>query len=62
MVLELATYNRLYRAIVDILDQDLINVVATVEMLMNKQIYSDSFLKVYSGANEVLFWRINRRF
>ncbi len=35
-------------AIVDVLDQDLMNVVATAEMLMNKQIYSDSFLKVYS--------------
>jgi 5-methyltetrahydrofolate corrinoid/iron sulfur protein methyltransferase len=34
-------------AIVDVLDQDLMNVVATSEMLMNKQIYSDSFLKVY---------------
>ena len=38
-------------AIVDVLDHDLMNVVATAEMLMNKQIYSDSFLKVYSGAN-----------
>ncbi|UCG56037.1 MAG: dihydropteroate synthase [Phycisphaerales bacterium] len=37
-------------AIVDVLDQDLMNVVATSEMLMNKQIYSDSFLKVYSGG------------
>ena len=34
-------------AIVDVLDQPLMNVVATSEMLMNKQIYSDSFLKVY---------------
>jgi 5-methyltetrahydrofolate corrinoid/iron sulfur protein methyltransferase len=34
-------------AIVDVLDQALMNVVATSEMLMNKQIYSDSFLKVY---------------
>ena len=38
-------------AIVDVLDHDLMNVVATAEMLMNKQIYSDSFLKVYSGAH-----------
>jgi 5-methyltetrahydrofolate corrinoid/iron sulfur protein methyltransferase len=38
-------------AIVDVLDKDLMNVVATAEMLMNKQIYSDSFLKVYSGTN-----------
>ena len=33
-------------AIVDVLDTNLMNVVATAEMLMNKQIYSDSFLKV----------------
>ncbi|MBW8036200.1 MAG: methyltetrahydrofolate--corrinoid methyltransferase [Planctomycetes bacterium] len=33
-------------AIVDVLDKDLMNAVATSEMLMNKQIYSDSFLKV----------------
>lgn len=33
-------------AIVDVLDKDLMNAVATAEMLMNKQIYSDSFLKV----------------
>ena len=34
-------------AIVEVLDKDLMNVVATSEMLMNKQIYSDSFLKVF---------------
>jgi 5-methyltetrahydrofolate corrinoid/iron sulfur protein methyltransferase len=34
-------------AIVEVLDEDLMNVVATSEMLMNKQIYSDSFLKVF---------------
>ena len=38
-------------AIVDVLDTDLMNVVATAEMLMNKQIYSDSFLKVYSKTS-----------
>ncbi|GAG10421.1 unnamed protein product, partial [marine sediment metagenome] len=37
-------------AIVDVLDEKLMNVVATTEMLMNKQIYSDSFLKAYSSA------------
>ena len=37
-------------AIVDVFDQDLMNAVATAEMLMNKQIYSDSFLKVYSTS------------
>jgi 5-methyltetrahydrofolate corrinoid/iron sulfur protein methyltransferase len=35
-------------AIVEVLDEPLMNVVATSEMLMDKQIYSDSFLKVYS--------------
>jgi len=37
-------------AIVDVLDEPLVDVVATVEMLMNKQIYSDSFLKAYRGV------------
>jgi 5-methyltetrahydrofolate corrinoid/iron sulfur protein methyltransferase len=40
-------------AIVDVLDNALVDAVATGEMLMNKQIYSDSFLKAYrsiSGA------------
>ncbi len=37
-------------AIVEVLDEKLMNVVATAEMLMNKQIYSDSFLKVYTGS------------
>jgi len=37
-------------AIVDVLDEKLMAVLATAEMLMNKQIYSDSFLKVYSSS------------
>jgi len=37
-------------AIVDVLDEALMNVVATAEMLMNKQIYSDSFLKAYGSS------------
>ncbi len=37
-------------AIADVFDTDLVNVVATTEMLMNKQIYSDSFLKVYAAT------------
>jgi len=45
--LAMAISRGLDSAIVDVLDQDLMNVVATAEMLMNKQIYSDSFLKVY---------------
>ena len=35
-------------AIIDVFDEPLMNALATAEMLMNKQIYSDSFLKVYS--------------
>jgi len=34
-------------AIVDVLDDALVDAVAAAEMLMNKQIYSDSFLKAY---------------
>jgi 5-methyltetrahydrofolate corrinoid/iron sulfur protein methyltransferase len=34
-------------AIVDVLDDQLVDAVATAEMLMNKQIYSDSFVKAY---------------
>jgi 5-methyltetrahydrofolate corrinoid/iron sulfur protein methyltransferase len=40
-------------AIADVLDEQLMNVVATAEMLMNKQIYSDSFIKAYNAANRV---------
>ena len=36
-------------AIVDVLDEKLMNIVATAEMLMNKQLYSDSYLKAYRG-------------
>jgi 5-methyltetrahydrofolate corrinoid/iron sulfur protein methyltransferase len=39
-------------AIADVLDEDLMNVVAASDMLMNKQIYSDSFLKVYKTVNK----------
>ncbi len=47
--LAMAISRGLDSAIVDVLDNNLMNVVATSEMLMNKQIYSDSFLKVYSN-------------
>lgn len=50
--LAMAISRGLDSAIVDALDKDLMNVVATAEMLMNKQIYSDSFLKVYTSANK----------
>jgi len=45
--LAMAMSRGLDSAIADVFDTDLMNVVATSEMLMNKQIYSDSFLKVY---------------
>jgi 5-methyltetrahydrofolate corrinoid/iron sulfur protein methyltransferase len=48
--LAMAVSHGLDSAIADVFDQDLMNVLATSEMLMNKQIYSDSFLKAYKGA------------
>jgi 5-methyltetrahydrofolate corrinoid/iron sulfur protein methyltransferase len=50
--LAMAISRGLDSAIVDVLDKDLMNVVATAEMLMNKQIYSDSFLRIYAAANK----------
>jgi 5-methyltetrahydrofolate corrinoid/iron sulfur protein methyltransferase len=50
--LAMAIPHGLDSAIVDVLDEELMNVVATAEMLMNKQIYSDSFLKVYATVNK----------
>jgi 5-methyltetrahydrofolate corrinoid/iron sulfur protein methyltransferase len=50
--LAMAMPHGLDSAIADVLDEKLMNVVATTEMLMNKQIYSDSFLKVYSSVNK----------
>ena len=49
--LAMAISRGLDSAIVDVFDQDLVNVVATSDLLMNKQIYSDSFLKVYKSVN-----------
>ena len=49
--LAMAASHGLDSAIVDVLDEKLMNVVATSEMLMNKQIYSDSFLKAYVATN-----------
>ena len=45
--LSMAVSRGLDSAIADVLDEKLMNVLATAEMMMNKQIYSDSFLKVY---------------
>jgi 5-methyltetrahydrofolate corrinoid/iron sulfur protein methyltransferase len=50
--LVMAIAHGLNSAIVDVLDEELMNAVATAEMLMNKQIYSDSFLKVYATASK----------
>ena len=50
--LAIAASHGLDSAIVDVLDEKLMNVLATAEMLMNKQLYSDSFLKVYATANK----------
>ena len=50
--LAMAISRGLDSAIADVFDQDLMNVVATSDLLMNKQIYSDSFLKAYSSANK----------
>ena len=36
-------------AIVDVLDDKLMDALATAEMLMNRQLYSDSYLKAYRG-------------
>ena len=50
--LAMAISHGLDSAIVDVLDERLMDVLATAEMLMNKQLYSDSFLKVYAAANK----------
>ncbi len=50
--LAIAVSHGLDSAIADVFDEKLMNVLATAEMLMNKQIYSDSFLKVYTSMNK----------
>lgn len=50
--LAMAVSHGLDSAIVDVLDEKLIDVLATAELLMNKQIYSDSFLKVYKSSSK----------
>ncbi|MHC4744284.1 MAG: dihydropteroate synthase, partial [Planctomycetota bacterium] len=49
--LAMAMSHGLDSAIADVFDTELVNIVATTEMLMNKQIYSDSFLKVYGSTS-----------
>jgi len=50
--LAMAVSHGLDSAILDVLDENLMNELATAEMLTNKQIYSDSFLKVYASINK----------
>ncbi len=50
--LAIAASHGLDSAIADVLDEAFMNVVATTEMLMNKQIYSDSFVKAYLSASK----------
>jgi len=50
ILLAMAISRGLDSAITDVLDEEFMNVVKTAEMLMNKQIYSDSFLKVYAAG------------
>jgi len=50
--LAMAISRGLDSAIADVFDQALMNVVATSDLLMDKQIYSDSFLKVYNSVNK----------
>ncbi len=47
--LAMAVSHGLDSAIVDVLDEKLIDILAAAELLMNKQIYSDSFLKIYKS-------------
>ncbi|MBA7675011.1 5-methyltetrahydrofolate:corrinoid/iron-sulfur protein co-methyltransferase [subsurface metagenome] len=48
----MAVSHGLDSAIADVFDEKLINVLAAAELLMNKQIYSDSFLKVYKSSSK----------
>jgi len=48
--LAMAMSHGLDAAIVDVLDEQLVDVMATADMLMNKQLYSDSYLKAYRSA------------
>jgi 5-methyltetrahydrofolate corrinoid/iron sulfur protein methyltransferase len=50
--LAMAVSHGLDSAIADVFDEQLMNVLATAEMLMNKQIYSDSYLKAYTSTNK----------
>ncbi len=47
IMLALAVTHGLDGAIIDVLDDKLMDALATAEMLMNKQLYSDSYLKAF---------------
>ena len=49
--LAIAVSHGLDSAIADVLDSKLMDVLATAEMLMNKQLYSDSYLKIYASGS-----------
>lgn len=46
----MAASHGLDSAIVDVFDEQLMNAMATADMLMNNQLYSDSYLKAYRGT------------
>jgi 5-methyltetrahydrofolate corrinoid/iron sulfur protein methyltransferase len=48
--LVMAASHGLDAAIIDVLDEKLVDALATCEMLLNKQLYSDSYLKAYRSA------------
>ncbi len=50
--LAMAISHGLDGAIVDVLDSELVDAMATAEMLMDKQLYSDSYLKAYRSINQ----------
>jgi len=50
--LAMAVSHGLDSAIIDVLDEKLMKVLATSEMLVNKQIYSDSYLRAFSSVNK----------
>jgi 5-methyltetrahydrofolate corrinoid/iron sulfur protein methyltransferase len=46
----MAASHGLDAAIIDVLDEPLVDALATAEMLLDKQLYSDSYLKAYRNA------------
>jgi len=58
--LGMAISHGLDSAIIDVLDEQLMDVLATAEMLMNKQIDSDSYVRAYRAAQSERFWFLER--